>query len=116
MRTGDQTATKLDWFRVWQIREFAGRDGFGLSRAAQIRALQAMGFDDLSGQHLRDVLTNAVWVDLEYDPDARLPPVPAAERATWTLVLWLSFLLWLRRHAPLVHVPGLTPAYTEQRS
>lgn len=67
-RSGAHRATKLNWYRVRQIRAWAEREGAGLSRVEQARRLHALGYDDCTRQHIRDVLANATWVDLAYRP------------------------------------------------
>lgn len=60
---------KLSWAEVKDIRLWASREGFGLTKAEQIRRLQQSfyGFG-LSAPSLREILNNDTWHDESYVP------------------------------------------------
>lgn len=61
----------LTWSKVREARRWAGREGWGRSRAEQTKTL-AVRYGT-SYQTMRDVLVNQSWYDPAYKPGERDP-------------------------------------------
>lgn len=90
-RTGTAYAARLSKQDVADIRRWAGTEGFGLSRIAQVTALQAIY--PFSYGALLNVLQNASFYDPTYTPRARC--VVQERPVQWGMIDWLTIvLLW----------------------